>query len=264
MKLVQYVLGVWICSIISSSCAFQAVGKRMNTPTVVTTPLFALKVEKTDDEWKEVLQPDQYNVLRREGTEPPWTSPLNEAKEDGTFRCAGCKAALFRTSTKFESGSGWPSFYSPIDDESIDLNVDFKLVMPRTEVTCKSCGGHLGHVFDDGPRPTGKRYCMNGVAMDFISDVENPTLAMEATERSIVSGKIKQPLMAALPSIGFDIAIAALFITSFIRTNNDAGWTLFSNGFSIGQTFGLFPIAVGAFYAASSIRKAVDLAMPSE
>ena len=266
MTFVQYAFALGSLYIISTSSAFQYTGLGPNTriPLARVTPLFAIKVEKTDEEWKEILAPDQFNVLRREGTEPPWTSPLNEVKEDGTFRCAGCKSALFRTSTKYESGSGWPSFYSPIDDEAIDLSVDYKLVIPRTEVTCKSCGGHLGHVFDDGPQPTGKRYCMNGVAMDFISDTDDPALAKESAERIATARKIKQPIMAVLPGLGFDAALAVLFITSFISKNGSGGLTLLTNGLSLGQVWDLFPLGFGVYYAASALQKSVDLMRSSE
>jgi peptide-methionine (R)-S-oxide reductase len=123
-------------------------------------------VQKTDDEWKRDLTPDQYRVLRQHGTEPPRTSPLNDEHRDGTFYCAGCGEPLFDSSTKYESGSGWPSFYSP-KPGAVETSVDGSHFMTRTEVHCAKCGGHLGHVFPDGPRPTGERYCMNGVALEF-------------------------------------------------------------------------------------------------
>jgi peptide-methionine (R)-S-oxide reductase len=106
-------------------------------------------------------------VLRQEDTERPFTSPLNSEKRKGNFVCAGCQTRLFSSSTKFESGTGWPSFYAPLAG-GVGTRTDYKIVIPRTEVHCARCGGHLGHVFDDGPKPTGKRYCMNGVAMTFV------------------------------------------------------------------------------------------------
>lgn len=121
----------------------------------------------TDDEWKKKLTPEQYRVLRQEGTERAFTSPLNSEHGEGIFTCAGCAQSLFSSATKFDSGTGWPSFYQPLD-EAVGTTTDYKLVYPRTEVHCSNCGGHLGHVFDDGPEPTGKRYCMNGVAMTFV------------------------------------------------------------------------------------------------
>jgi peptide-methionine (R)-S-oxide reductase len=122
--------------------------------------------EKTDAEWREALTPQQYKVLRQHGTEPPGSSPLNIEKRDGVFSCAGCGQPLFAADTKFESGTGWPSFFKPLEN-SVETTTDQTLGMTRVEVHCKKCGGHLGHVFPDGPRPTGMRYCMNGVALAF-------------------------------------------------------------------------------------------------
>jgi peptide-methionine (R)-S-oxide reductase len=126
----------------------------------------AAVVAKTDEEWQRELSPDQYKVLRCHGTEPRGTSPLNKEKRPGTFRCAGCGEPLFSSDTKFESGTGWPSFYAPMAD-AVETTVDQSHGMVRTEVHCRRCGGHLGHVFDDGPQPTGERYCMNGLSLTF-------------------------------------------------------------------------------------------------
>jgi peptide-methionine (R)-S-oxide reductase len=123
-------------------------------------------IERTDAEWRRILKPEEYAVLREHGTERPGSSPLNAEKRDGTFVCAGCGQPLFSSGTKFESGSGWPSFTAPIDG-AVETSVDRSWLMVRTEVHCARCGGHLGHVFDDGPQPTGLRYCMNGTAMGF-------------------------------------------------------------------------------------------------
>lgn len=120
----------------------------------------------SDAEWRKRLSPAAYNVLRNEGTERPYSSALNKEHRAGTFACAGCSLPLFASKTKFESGTGWPSFYQPLGNAVVTRS-DRTLGMLRTEVQCRRCGGHLGHVFDDGPRPTGKRYCMNGVAMTF-------------------------------------------------------------------------------------------------
>ena len=123
-------------------------------------------MKKTDEEWRQSLTPDQYRVLREHGTEPPGTSPLNEEKREGTFKCAGCGQPLFASDTKYESCTGWPSFFRPLEN-AVGTSVDDSYFMRRTEVHCSRCGGHLGHVFPDGPNPTGLRFCMNGVAMLF-------------------------------------------------------------------------------------------------
>ncbi len=123
---------------------------------------------KTDDHWRTELTPEQYKVLREHGTEMRESSPLNTEKRDGTFRCAGCGKPLFDSATKFESGTGWPSFWAPLPG-AVETETDRSYGMSRTEVRCADCGGHLGHVFPDGPVPTGERYCMNGVALKFDS-----------------------------------------------------------------------------------------------
>ena len=121
---------------------------------------------KTDEEWRNALTPEQFHVLREHGTERAGTSPLNREKREGAFACGGCGQALFTSDTKFESGTGWPSFYRPIDG-AIATTTDRSYGMTRVEVHCAQCGGHLGHLFPDGPKPTGERYCMNGVALEF-------------------------------------------------------------------------------------------------
>ncbi len=128
------------------------------------------KVSKTDQEWREQLTPEQYEVLRRQGTERPFSGKYVHSKEEGLYRCAGCGAALFRSEAKFDSGTGWPSFTEPADTANVTLKTDRSHGMVRTEVSCGQCGSHLGHVFDDGPAPTGQRYCMNSVALQLDPD----------------------------------------------------------------------------------------------
>jgi peptide-methionine (R)-S-oxide reductase len=132
----------------------------------VQEPEGDFEVRRTDAEWRQSLAPEQYQVLRQHGTERPGASPLNREKRSGVFVCAGCGNRLFDSETKYESGTGWPSFYAPVDN-AVGTSEDRKLFAVRTEVHCQRCGGHLGHVFPDGPKPTGLRYCMNGVAMKF-------------------------------------------------------------------------------------------------
>lgn len=130
------------------------------------TPAQAFEVNHTPEEWLRLLGPDRYRVLREAATEKPWSSPLLNEQRRGIFACAGCDLPLFSSSTKFESGTGWPSFYRALPN-AIFTRADYSLAMKRTEVLCRRCGGHLGHVFDDGPRITGLRYCMNGLALQF-------------------------------------------------------------------------------------------------
>jgi peptide-methionine (R)-S-oxide reductase len=125
-----------------------------------------MKVDKTDEQWREELSPEQYAVLREKATERPWSGKYNDVKEDGVYRCAGCGAEIFRSDAKFESGSGWPSFFRPADPETVETETDRSFFMKRTEVHCANCGGHLGHVFEDGPAPTGLRYCINSCALE--------------------------------------------------------------------------------------------------
>jgi peptide-methionine (R)-S-oxide reductase len=129
-------------------------------------------MQKSEDDWRETLTPEQFKILREHGTEPRGSSPLNKEKREGRFLCAGCGKPLFESDAKFDSGTGWPSFTQPIDDQAVETTVDRSYGMTRTEVHCSDCGGHLGHVFPDGPRPTGLRYCMNGAALRFKTEDE--------------------------------------------------------------------------------------------
>ncbi len=132
------------------------------------------EIEKSDADWQKQLTPAQFNILRKQGTERPFTSPLNNEHRKGIFACAGCDLPLFDSATKFESGTGWPSFYQPLEN-AVGNNRDTSYLMVRNEVHCRRCGGHLGHVFEDGPPPTGLRYCMNGVAMKFTPAADQPS-----------------------------------------------------------------------------------------
>ena len=158
----------------SAACARAAAEKGEKGKTVVTTTANETtangiqKIVKTEDEWKKLLTPDQFKVLRKEGTERAFTGALWNNHEKGTYVCAACDLPLFSSETKFESGTGWPSFWQPINPRNVEEHEDRSFFTTRTEVVCARCGGHLGHVFTDGPRPTGLRYCMNSVSMKFV------------------------------------------------------------------------------------------------
>ncbi|TRD11258.1 peptide-methionine (R)-S-oxide reductase MsrB [Erythrobacter insulae] len=126
------------------------------------------RIRKTEAQWRRQLTQSEFRILREAGTERAWTSPLNDEKRKGTYKCAGCGNAIYSSAHKYDSRSGWPAFYKAIDSGAVETSVDYKIGYPRTEVHCADCGGHLGHIFGDGPKPTGKRHCINGVAMDFV------------------------------------------------------------------------------------------------
>ena len=156
-------LGLGIGSVVAAVAGLR--GLLGSEPAQAATPS-VFELTRSDTEWKTRLQPAQYRVLRQAGTETPYTSPLNQEKRSGAYTCAGCALPLFSSKTKFESGTGWPSFWQAMDQAVVEES-DTTLFMKRVEVLCRRCGGHLGHVFDDGPKPTGLRYCMNGVALNF-------------------------------------------------------------------------------------------------
>lgn len=160
----RHFLGLGSAAAVAAGLAPMLAARSASSTDTATYP-YAL----SDAEWRQRLTPAQYQVLRREGTERPYTSPLNDEHRKGTFACAGCQQQLFSSTTKFDSGTGWPSFWQPLP-KAVGETRDTGFGMVRTAVHCANCGGHLGHVFDDGPRPTGLRYCMNGVAMAFNPD----------------------------------------------------------------------------------------------
>ncbi|KAL3941707.1 MAG: hypothetical protein SGBAC_003987 [Bacillariaceae sp.] len=180
------------------------------------------ETKKSKEEWKETLTDDQYYVLFEEGTEPPNTSSLNFVKDPGTFSCAACGSPLFTTETKYESGTGWPSFYSPVDKDAVALSTDFKAILPRTECSCSNCGGHLGHVFSDGPEPTGQRFCMNGVAMKFTSDEVDPELAASVARKQ-EQAPYEIGLSQVLPGVMINGIMGGLFFNSFIARLETTG-----------------------------------------
>ena len=172
----KYLVIVWILASFIS-CQAQST-KSLNQAKTIEPSIFThadmpeqiTPIIKTDEEWAKILTDEEYYVLRQQGTERSFTGDLWDNKKEGTYICRGCGIALFSSKTKYKSGTGWPSFYEPLKAEYVSEDTDYKLGYARTEVHCARCGGHLGHVFPDGPKPTGLRYCMNSVSMDFIED----------------------------------------------------------------------------------------------
>ncbi len=159
--------------LVAAAAGLKTASSLANEETMATTTE-TFEITKTPEEWRKILTPEQYYVLREHGTERAGTSPLDKNYAKGTYECAACELPLFTSGTKFNSGTGWPSFYQPIDN-AIGTSVDKGFFMTRTEVHCRRCGGHLGHVFNDGPPPTGLRYCMNGVALKFVPATDKST-----------------------------------------------------------------------------------------
>eukprot|EP00536_Pseudo-nitzschia_multiseries_P014161 jgi/Psemu1/213897/e_gw1.663.15.1 len=220
-----------------------------NTDTDTTETVFP--VSKTDDEWKEILTPDQYYILRKEGTETPGASPLNAISVDkngpsdaGTFVCAGCDNPLFVADAKYDSGTGWPSFFAPVTSSAVRLDTDFKLVVPRTECVCSQCGGHLGHVFEDGPEPTGQRYCMNGAAMQFYRDSERPELAEQVSQMS-AEDPFKLSATQTIPGAVINVIIGGIFFNAFLSSGQSTPIDFLT----------LLPATYYGFLAAKSIAK---------
>ncbi len=153
--------------LVAAAAGLQAARSNANEETMTPTAEKTFEITKTPEEWRKILTPEQFHVLREEGTERAFTSPLDKNYAAGTYDCAGCDLPLYSSDAKFNSGTGWPSFFKPLDN-AIETSTDTAFFMTRTEVHCRRCGGHLGHVFNDGPPPTGLRYCMNGVALKFV------------------------------------------------------------------------------------------------
>lgn len=223
---------------------FLAPQQRSSSSSSSTSARAAVTVEKTDAEWREVLTPEQFRVLREDGTEAPNSSALDLVKDPGTFSCAGCGAPLFTTAAKFDSGTGWPSFYGPLDNGAVATSTDFKMILPREECTCAQCGGHLGHVFGDGPDPTGQRYCMNGVAMRFVTDAHDPDLAAAVQTRQ-ASDPYTLGLMQVLPSVMINGILGGLFFNAFVTRLETTG---------LSSPFDVFPLVPAVYFGVLAVK----------
>jgi len=160
--------------LITAAAGLRAATSHADEEKMTGSTEMTFEITKTEEEWRKALTPEQFHVLRKHGTERSGTSPLDKVYSPGTYTCAACDLPLYASETKFDSGTGWPSFYEPLEN-AVGTTTDTKFFMTRTEIHCRRCGGHLGHVFNDGPQPTGLRYCMNGVALKFVPKTENST-----------------------------------------------------------------------------------------
>jgi peptide-methionine (R)-S-oxide reductase len=218
-------------------------------PTVRRNVFLSAKVLKTEEEWRLLLDQESFDVLRNAGTEQPFTSILNNIKsgDKGTFLCKGCKARLFPTVSKFESGTGWPSFAYPVDNFAIEYEVDFAAMVLRIECRCSTCGGHLGHVFEDGPQPTGLRYCMNGISMDF-SDLDSSS--REAMH-------VKLPWKVVFPGVLLNCGVSGLFLFNFMNHGMPP-----ATASLLAQAVGALPLLIAAYYgynATVGLLRSVDI-----
>jgi len=250
------------------------------TPTITTTPASIIE-KRTETEWKELLTPEQYYVLREEGTEGPNTSQLNNVKgaayyggeetdekngnggdsitsntnvDTGVFICAGCNAPLFTAATKYDSGTGWPSFVAPIDNGAVTQSTDFKVLVPRTECSCGTCGGHLGHVFPDGPptSTTGQRFCMNGIAMNYVPAVQDPILYASVQERQHTDPYTVQ-FLQILPTVMLNGILGGLFFNAFI-TNMEMNHGLSSSLPITQQLYDGLPLLPAIYFGVIAVR----------